>query len=97
MANWEYAELILTLSDPEYRGTATTIHHHTETGNIPIPITANVLLADQPEAAAHWDKFSRAVAKMGKDGWELVSVAKYEPAEGTTAILHWFKREIKDT
>ncbi len=95
MSKWEYAELILTLADPEAPETQVTLHHHTDSGNIPIPITAGVLLSDPEQAPAHWDSFSKAVAKMGADDWELVSVCKYEPAEGVQEILHWFKREVR--
>lgn len=95
MPKWEYGELILYVDAPDSRGTGCSFHSHTLEGNKETVITKGVLLGDEGEATAHWDKFSEAVAKLGLEGWELSGVVNYNPPSGVNGVLHWFRREIK--
>lgn len=94
MPKWEYAELILYTAPPDAPDSGTSLHYHTAEGNRAVIVSKDVRLEDEAAAVAHWDSFSKAVERLGREGWELAGACPWQPPGGTPGILHWFKREI---
>ena len=87
MQTWEYARLVINWVDINYTNCKCTLF---------LPGGRKELSSDK--SADAWSFFDKRVAELGKDGWELVSVAPLAGGLGnaTTSSWHlWFKRPLQ--